>query len=71
MQREALQVASVRELSEVNQELRVEEDIRSEPTLAGIVGQSSALRQVCNWWKWLAASDATVLLLGETGTARN
>ncbi|HZE69632.1 MAG TPA: sigma 54-interacting transcriptional regulator [Pyrinomonadaceae bacterium] len=70
MQREALQVASVRELSEVNQELRVEEDIRSEPTLAGIVGQSSALRQVLQLVEMVAASDATVLLLGETGTGK-
>src|SRR5882724_8912387 len=70
MQREALQVASVRELSEVNQELRVEEDIRSEPTLAGIVGQSSALRQVLQLVEMVAASNATVLLLGETGTGK-
>ena len=37
---------------------------------AGIVGQSSALRQVLQLVEMVAASDATVLLLGETGTGK-
>ena len=38
--------------------------------LSGIVGRSSALRQVLQLVDMVAASDATVLLLGETGTGK-
>jgi formate hydrogenlyase transcriptional activator len=70
--REDSQFVSVsrRELSSVNQEFCVEEDIRSRANFAGIVGQSSALRQVLQLVEMVAASDATVLLLGETGTGK-
>ena len=54
----------------MNQEFCIEEDIRSEANFAGIVGQSSALRQVLQLVEMVAASDATVLLLGETGTGK-
>jgi len=54
----------------VNQEPRVDEDIRSEANFVGIVGQSSALRQVLQLVEMVASSDATVLLLGETGTGK-
>src|SRR6266542_5942065 len=54
----------------VNQEFCVKEDICSETNFAGIVGQSSALRQVLQLVEMVAASDATVLLLGETGTGK-
>jgi formate hydrogenlyase transcriptional activator len=37
---------------------------------AGIVGQSSGLRDVLQLVKMVAATDATVLLLGETGTGK-
>src|SRR5258708_24471299 len=37
---------------------------------AGIVGRSAALRQVLQLVKLVAASDATVLILGETGTGK-
>jgi formate hydrogenlyase transcriptional activator len=37
---------------------------------SGIVGASSALRQVLQLIEMVAASDATVLLLGETGTGK-
>src|SRR6185295_18244864 len=40
------------------------------PILPGIVGRSSALRQVLQLVEMVAASDATVLLLGETGTGK-
>ena len=62
--------ASPRELSRVKHEPRVDEDIRSEANFVGIVGQSSALRQVLQLVDMVAASDATVLLLGETGTGK-
>jgi formate hydrogenlyase transcriptional activator len=37
---------------------------------AGIVGQSAALREVLQQVEMVAATDATVLLLGETGTGK-
>src|SRR4030095_10844557 len=37
---------------------------------AGIVGQSAALRSVLQLVDMVAGSDATVLLLGETGTGK-
>jgi len=72
IQREESKFVSVsrRELSRVNHEFCIEEDIRSESNFAGIVGQSSALRQVLRLVEMVAASDATVLLLGETGTGK-
>jgi len=52
------------------EKLYLEEEIRSEADFAGIVGQSSALRQVLQLVETVAASDSTVLLLGETGTGK-
>src|SRR5215510_14136147 len=40
------------------------------PILPGIIGRSSALRQVLQLVEMVAASDATVLILGETGTGK-
>jgi formate hydrogenlyase transcriptional activator len=40
------------------------------PVLPGIVGRSSALRQILQLVELVAGSDATVLLLGETGTGK-
>jgi len=40
------------------------------PILPGIVGRSSALRQILQLVELVVASDATVLLLGETGTGK-
>jgi formate hydrogenlyase transcriptional activator len=72
IQREDSQFVSVsrRESSRVNLEFREEEDIRREANFVGIVGQSTALRQVLHLVEMVAASDATVLLLGETGTGK-
>ncbi len=58
------------ELSRVNQDFSLEKDIGSQTAFAGIVGNSSALRQVLEPIEMVAASDATVLLLGETGTGK-
>ena len=41
-----------------------------EAAFAGIVGKSAALRRVLQLVEMVAASDATVLLLGETGTGK-
>ena len=57
-------------MSGVNQEPCLDEDIRNEANFVGIVGQTSALRQVLRLVEMVAASDATVLLLGETGTGK-
>jgi DNA-binding NtrC family response regulator len=43
---------------------------RREATFEGIVGQSPALREVLKLVEMVAASDATVLVLGETGTGK-
>jgi DNA-binding NtrC family response regulator len=47
-----------------------EEEIRSEADFEGIIGQSPALRKVLQLVEMVAASDSTVLLLGETGTGK-
>jgi formate hydrogenlyase transcriptional activator len=55
------------------EKLYLEEEIRTEAGfegMAGIVGQSHALRQVLQLVETVAASDSTVLLLGETGTGK-
>jgi PAS domain S-box-containing protein len=71
-------------LRNVNQRLEAEQKIRSLTVEAEylreelnallncdeIVGQSDALRQVLNDVKEVAATDATVLVLGETGTGK-
>jgi formate hydrogenlyase transcriptional activator len=52
------------------EKLYLEEEIRSVADFEGIVGQSSALRQVLQLVETVAPSDSTVLLLGETGTGK-
>jgi formate hydrogenlyase transcriptional activator len=54
----------------VNQEFVLEEDLHHEANFTGIVGQSFVLRRVLKLVEMVAASDATVLLLGETGTGK-
>jgi formate hydrogenlyase transcriptional activator len=46
------------------------QDNPNETAFEGIVGQSSALRQVLRLIEIVATSDSTVLLLGETGTGK-
>jgi formate hydrogenlyase transcriptional activator len=48
----------------------LEGEIRSEGQFAEIVGDSNDLKQVLNQVTTVAASDATVLILGETGTGK-
>src|SRR2546427_1121157 len=52
------------------EKLYLEDEIRGEMDFEGIVGQSSALRHVLQMVETVAASDSTVLLLGETGTGK-
>ena len=53
-----------------NEYLRLDEEIRCEAGFEGIVGRSAALGKVLQMVKTVAASDSTVLLLGETGTGK-
>jgi formate hydrogenlyase transcriptional activator len=62
--------ATLEELSKVNQELSLVEEIGSKSAFPRIVGRSLALRHVLQLAEMVAASDATVLLLGETGTGK-
>jgi formate hydrogenlyase transcriptional activator len=68
----ALAYKEIAELKDklAQEKLYLEEEIRSEADFEGIVGQSSALRQVLQLVETVATSDSTVLLLGETGTGK-
>ena len=52
-----------------DQQLSISEDIAGK-AFTGIVGRSFVLRRVLKLVEMVAASDATVLLLGETGTGK-
>ena len=52
------------------EKLYLEEEIRSEMNFENIVGNSPALKHVLELVDTVAASDSTVLLLGETGTGK-
>jgi formate hydrogenlyase transcriptional activator len=56
--------------SNVTENLRLGEEIRSDADFEGIVGRSSTFRQVLQLVKIVATSDSTVLLLGETGAGK-
>src|ERR1700730_7019658 len=67
--------SAYREIAELKdklaqEKLYLEEEIRAAADFEGIVGQSSALRQVLQLVETVASSDSTVLLLGETGTGK-
>ena len=48
----------------------VAETVVNTPDFSGIIGQSSALRDVLQLVEMVAGTDTTVLLLGETGTGK-
>jgi formate hydrogenlyase transcriptional activator len=52
------------------EKLYLEDEIRSELHFEEIVGESAALKRVLNEARTVAPSDATVLILGETGTGK-
>jgi formate hydrogenlyase transcriptional activator len=54
----------------MNPDISAEDHINSIAGFAGIVGQSSALREVLQQVEMVAGTDSTVLLLGETGTGK-
>jgi formate hydrogenlyase transcriptional activator len=61
---------SLTEWSRANHSFVLDDDIRGETDFPGIVGRSSALQEVLQLIEMVAESDATVLLLGETGTGK-
>ncbi len=52
------------------EKLHLEDEVRSERNFEEIVGESAALKRVLNEARTVAPSDATVLILGETGTGK-
>jgi formate hydrogenlyase transcriptional activator len=64
-----------REIAELKDKLTkekvyLEDELRSERNFEEIVGESAALKHVLNEARTVAPSDATVLILGETGTGK-
>jgi formate hydrogenlyase transcriptional activator len=53
-----------------NEKLYLEDEIRSELNFEEIVGESPALKRVLAQARTVAPSDATVLILGDTGTGK-
>jgi formate hydrogenlyase transcriptional activator len=53
-----------------SEKLYLEEEIRSELNFEEIVGESPALKRVLSQARTVAPSDATVLVLGDTGTGK-
>src|SRR5882672_10586123 len=68
----ALAYREIAELKDklAQEKLYLEDEIRGDMDFEGIVGQSSALRNVLRLVETVAPSDSTVLLLGETGTGK-
>ncbi len=68
----ALAYSEIEELKNklAQEKLYLEDEIRGEMDFEGIVGQSSALRNVLKLVETVAPSNSTVLLLGETGTGK-
>jgi formate hydrogenlyase transcriptional activator len=62
----------IRQLEEQlrNENFYLEDELRKSHGFAGIVGESPALMQTLQQVERVAATDATVLLLGETGTGK-
>ena len=60
----------VQDLTEREQAETVEGELGGEPHFEEIVGKSAALRRVLGQAEVVAPTDATVLLLGETGTGK-
>jgi formate hydrogenlyase transcriptional activator len=62
--------ASLTEWSRANHSFVLDDEFSCETDFPGIVGRSSALLEVLQLIDLVAESDATVLLLGETGTGK-
>ena len=53
-----------------SEKLYLEEEIRTELNFEEIVGESAALKRILSQARTVATSDATVLVLGDTGTGK-
>jgi len=74
-QRDEAMLAASREIQRLKDQLQAENvylrlEERERLGLAGVVGQSAAIREVMEQIQQVAATDSTVLLLGETGTGK-
>ena len=74
-QRDEAMLAASREVQRLKEQLHAENvylrlEERERLGLASIVGQSAAIRRVLEQIQQVAATDSTVLLLGETGTGK-
>jgi formate hydrogenlyase transcriptional activator len=58
-------------LKRTTEQLGLDEEAQAVPEMDGIVGHSAAVREVLDLVNMVAQSDATVLLLGETGTGKD
>ncbi len=61
---------SLTDLSDPGEKLFFDDQIHPETGFSKIVGRSCILREVLDQVEMVAASDSTVLLLGETGTGK-
>lgn len=66
---------SYQELTEIKEKLTkeklyLEDEIRSDQNLTNMIGESPAFRALMNSVQVVAPTDATVLILGETGTGK-
>ena len=73
--RDEAMLAASREVQRLKDQLQAEnvylrQEERERLGLAGVVGQSAALRRALEQVHQVAATDSTVLLLGETGTGK-
>jgi formate hydrogenlyase transcriptional activator len=68
-QRAALEIQALKQRLDEERKY-LEGEIRSEGLFAEIIGDSPALRHLLDQAATVAASDATVLILGETGTGK-
>ena len=75
----SIDIARLRELADSLQKAKetlireksyLQQEIQAELGFEGIIGQSSTLREVLAKARVVAATDSTVLLLGETGTGK-
>jgi formate hydrogenlyase transcriptional activator len=60
----------IAQLTLASEKLYLEEEIRTELNFEEIVGESPALKRVLSQARTVAPSEATVLILGETGTGK-
>ncbi len=68
-------VLAFRQISELkdklaNEKLYLEDEVRTESTFDEIVGESAILKRILKHVETVACTDATVLILGETGTGK-